>query len=99
MRITSKGQVTIPKTIREALGVGPGSEVGFENREGEVVLVNLDKDRDWLAQRPGETRGDHVVRVLQEFGMREDAAGRTVDLTTDEIMEMTRGPIDDVDPR
>lgn len=30
MRVTSKGQVTIPLTVRRRLGIGPGSEVDFE---------------------------------------------------------------------
>ncbi len=30
MRVTSKGQVTIPLVVRERLGIGPGSEVNFE---------------------------------------------------------------------
>jgi antitoxin PrlF len=37
--ITSKGQVTIPKRIRDALQLEPGNAVEFVvNREGEVVL-------------------------------------------------------------
>ena len=37
--ITSKGQVTIPKHIRDALRLEPGTTVDFSvNREGEVVL-------------------------------------------------------------
>ncbi len=39
-RITSKGQVTIPKKVREVMGVGPGSAVDFElDADGRVVLV------------------------------------------------------------
>jgi AbrB family looped-hinge helix DNA binding protein len=37
--LTTKGQVTIPKHIRDALQLEPGSAVDFTvNREGEVVL-------------------------------------------------------------
>ena len=37
--LTSKGQVTIPKPIRDALQLKPGSAVDFSvNRDGEVVL-------------------------------------------------------------
>ena len=37
--ITSKGQVTIPKHIRDALRLEPGNTVDFSvNRAGEVVL-------------------------------------------------------------
>lgn len=37
-RITTKGQVTIPKEARDALGLHPGSEVEFLLRPSEVVL-------------------------------------------------------------
>ncbi|MEN2981608.1 MAG: AbrB/MazE/SpoVT family DNA-binding domain-containing protein [Thermus sp.] len=37
-RISSKGQVTLPKRMREALGLGAGEEVVFELREGGVFL-------------------------------------------------------------
>ena len=39
MRVTSKGQVTIPKKVREALGIGPKSEVDFVEENGRVYLV------------------------------------------------------------
>jgi antitoxin PrlF len=39
-RVTSKGQVTIPKRVREHLGIGPGSVVEFElAADGRIVLV------------------------------------------------------------
>lgn len=36
--VGAKGQVVVPKDIRENLGLKPGAEVVFEVREGEVVL-------------------------------------------------------------
>jgi AbrB family looped-hinge helix DNA binding protein len=37
--VTVKGQVTIPKAIRDALDIGPGTRVEFvANRDGEFVL-------------------------------------------------------------
>ena len=36
--VTSKGQVTIPKPIRDALGIGPNDRVAFI-REGERVFL------------------------------------------------------------
>ena len=37
--LTSKGQVTIPKAVRELMGVGPGDAVDFKlNADGEVTL-------------------------------------------------------------
>jgi AbrB family looped-hinge helix DNA binding protein len=40
--LTSKGQVTIPKQIRDALNLAPGSSVEFAvNKEGEVVIHKI----------------------------------------------------------
>ena len=38
MRITSKGQVTVPKHIRDRLGIAPGDDIGFRE-EGQAVIV------------------------------------------------------------
>ena len=38
MRVTEKGQVTIPKDLRGALGIGAGTEVEFE-RDDDVIVV------------------------------------------------------------
>jgi AbrB family looped-hinge helix DNA binding protein len=41
--VTIKGQVTIPKAVRERLGIGPGSSVEFRlDEEGRVFLVKCD---------------------------------------------------------
>lgn len=37
-RVTIKGQITIPKAIRERLQIGPHDVVGFEERGNAVVL-------------------------------------------------------------
>jgi len=40
MRVTSKGQVTVPRKVREALGIQPGTEVDFVLQEdGTCRLV------------------------------------------------------------
>lgn len=40
--VTSKGQVTIPKPVRDRLGIEPGSRVEFELApDGRVVLVKV----------------------------------------------------------
>jgi len=39
-RMTRKGQVTIPKAIRDALGIGPGSRLEFQlMQDGRITLV------------------------------------------------------------
>ena len=39
MRVTSKGQVTIPKGVRERLGIKSQSEVDFVEEDGRFYLV------------------------------------------------------------
>lgn len=44
--VTSKGQVTIPKRVRDLLGIRPGSRVEFERApDGRIVLVKSGKSR------------------------------------------------------
>jgi antitoxin PrlF len=44
--VTSKGQVTIPKPVRELLGIEPGMQVEFSrNDAGEIVLGRVDGER------------------------------------------------------
>lgn len=43
--LTGKGQVTIPKRIRDALGLAPGCPVDFAvNRDGDVVIHKVGAD-------------------------------------------------------
>jgi AbrB family looped-hinge helix DNA binding protein len=44
MRVTQKGQVTIPLAVRRALGIRPGSDVEFELEERGARLV-VDRER------------------------------------------------------
>jgi AbrB family looped-hinge helix DNA binding protein len=41
-RLSSKGQVTIPKEIRDALDLAPGDQVGYELEDGSVRLRRID---------------------------------------------------------
>ncbi len=41
-RLSSKGQVTIPKAIRDSLGVEPGDLVAYEMGEGLVTLKRVE---------------------------------------------------------
>ena len=48
--VTSKGQVTIPKRVRDLLGIGPGSVVDFERGpDGRIVLIKVEKRPDQTA--------------------------------------------------
>jgi antitoxin PrlF len=42
--VTSKGQVTIPKRVRDLLGIGPGSLIDFERGpDGRIALIKVEK--------------------------------------------------------
>ena len=83
MRVTSKGQVTIPIDIRDQFGIQPNTEVRFVVRNREVVLEKVHGKGSM--QRP--SRGETVVTRLRHVARR---ATRT-SLTTDELMKLTRG--------
>lgn len=68
-KVTSKGQVTIPKKVRDRLGVHPGEAVGFEEKEGIIVITKavtkspFDKWVGKLAKLEGQTSDDLVKEL------------------------------------
>jgi AbrB family looped-hinge helix DNA binding protein len=75
MRITSKGQVTIPAEIRERAGLLPHTEVDFEF-DGSVVRIVPARARN------KDGRGARIVAHLRSRG--------DVAMSTDAIMALTR---------
>lgn len=45
MRVTIKGQVTIPRRIREILGIVPETDIEFVEEDGRVYIVKTSKDK------------------------------------------------------
>lgn len=82
MRITAKGQVTIPQDVRERAGLMPGTDVEFKLVAGSVHLVKA---------KPGrrQTRGQKLVAGLRGQG--------DFKMSTDEIIALMRGPRADKD--
>ncbi|MGI8839943.1 MAG: AbrB/MazE/SpoVT family DNA-binding domain-containing protein [Caulobacteraceae bacterium] len=74
MRVTSKGQVTIPAEIRERAGLLPHTDVDFQFDGNVVRLVRADIDK--------RGRGARVVAHLRGRG--------DVAMSTEEIMALTR---------
>lgn len=73
--ITVKGQVTIPKHVREAAGLKPRSRVEFRvNREGHIELHKADAR--------GSARPDRFERALGKAQIK---------WRTDELMALLRG--------
>lgn len=75
MRITSKGQVTIPLEVREKMGFLPHTEVDFIVTGSTVRIVK--------AKSKGKSRSRKLIDSLR--------GKATVRMTTDEIMTLTRG--------
>lgn len=76
MRLTSKGQVTIPLPIREKLGLLPMTEVEFDI-VGDSVRIRK------KTGRAGQGRGAKLLEAMRR-------APRPT-LSTDELMRLTRG--------
>ena len=57
MRVTQKGQVTIPLEVRRALGIHPGSDVEFElDEQGARMLVDQHRAADEIERMRGSAR-------------------------------------------
>jgi len=76
MKVTTKGQVTIPQHIRKYLGVSAYSNVDFEIRGDVVILVKTGED---------QASDKQMSRFAALRGVKRDG------LTTDEWMRSTRG--------
>jgi antitoxin PrlF len=73
--LTSKGQVTVPKKVRDYLGLKPGQPVTFERlKTGEIVLKAAKPSTKLEMSRFAKLRGRATVRM-----------------TTEEILALTRG--------
>jgi antitoxin PrlF len=82
MLISEKGQVTIPKHIRVAAGVAPGSEVSFSLDGGKIVITPLSTSvkndrREMVRQAAARVRASYNAEFRQ--------------LGADEIMNFLRG--------
>jgi AbrB family looped-hinge helix DNA binding protein len=66
MKITTKGQVTIPQEIREHLGLQPGAEVDFKIEGKAVKLIPLKKARPQARRLVERLRGKATVRMTTD---------------------------------
>jgi len=79
MKITSKGQVTIPQAVREKAGLHPNSEVEFEVRpNGDVVLRRVASVASPVRAAFERVRGSATAAQFKGMG-------------TDEFMRFLRG--------
>jgi AbrB family looped-hinge helix DNA binding protein len=76
--VTVKGQVTLPKAVREAAGIRPGDRVNVRCRsEGGVII-----------EAEAAAQGEEAYRTrLEEMSRRQPIRG----VATDDVLGMTRG--------
>jgi AbrB family looped-hinge helix DNA binding protein len=80
--ITIKGQVTIPKKVRDAAGIKPGDRVEVRPRAGGGVVVERPPAAD--RKRAIGERINRAIADLRRQGIRPA-------MTTDELMRLLRG--------
>ncbi|MBX9456357.1 MAG: AbrB/MazE/SpoVT family DNA-binding domain-containing protein [Rhizobium sp.] len=81
MRVTSKGQVTIPRDMRELAGIKPNSEVLFSIEGGKLTVVP--KHESGAVEEKAR-----LERFLETLDRLEGTGDQDVDAAT--LMSMTR---------
>ena len=76
--LTTKGQITIPKRLRDYLGLSPGDKLRFEYEDGGAVRIVP-------SPMPVRGKGRKTSRFLALRGTRKSG------MSTDEIMNLLRG--------
>lgn len=89
--LTSKGQVTVPKSVRQLLGLDTGGRIAFDVRDGEIVVTRADADHEdpaigaFLNLLEADIRAGRNVQALPQ-GLAQAMlanAGHAVDLRED----------------
>ena len=81
MRVTSKGQVTIPRDLRELVGIEPNSEVVFTVEDGKLTLAPK-------GNRHSDADRTRLAALMQTLDALEGTGDQTID--SDALMAMTR---------
>ena len=92
--MTAKGQITVPKTVRQALGVSVGAKLAFElHEDGQIVVSRADAEHE-----------DPAIGAFLDLLASDIQAGRHVqampdDLARDMLEQAQReaGPDEDID--
>ncbi len=75
--VTSKGQITLPKAIRQALGVSVGEKLSFEWNGSQVVVRRADAPE----------HEDPAIKGLLALLEKDIAGGRNLDALPSELLE------------
>jgi AbrB family looped-hinge helix DNA binding protein len=81
MRVTSKGQVTIPRDLRELAGISANSEVIFGVEDGKITIV----PKEGVSRIADRDRLDRFLATLDRLEGTGDQSMRSED-----VMALTR---------
>lgn len=81
MRVTSKGQVTIPQDLRKLAGIEPNSDVLFGMENGKITI-------EAQSHAAGNRTGDRMRRFLEALDRLEGTGNPAV--SADDVMAVTR---------
>jgi len=85
--LTSKGQITLPKAIRQALGLITGGKVAFDLRDGDVVVTSAEAEHE-----------DPAIAAFLGLLEKDIRAGRHVGALPDDLarslLDAARQPVD-----
>lgn len=82
--VTSKGQITLPKWVRDELGLRPGSQVEFVKEDGIIRLVRrippevFERWRGFLRDKVGGRSVDELVEELRGEPLDDRPAGQSL---------------------
>jgi antitoxin PrlF len=93
--ITAKGQTTVPKVVRQALGIGYGSRIAFRIENGIVTVHAADESENdpalapflELLAREIETRPDTIVPLPSDLVARIKRLTRDIEIDPDAPIE------------
>ncbi len=81
MRVTSKGQVTIPRDLRELAGIEPNSEVVFTVEDGKLIVAPK-------GNRHSDADRTRLAALMQTLDALEGTGDQTIN--AEALMAMTR---------
>jgi AbrB family looped-hinge helix DNA binding protein len=81
MRVSEKGQITIPKYLRERAGIAPNSEVTVDFDGGRLIIAAADRQ----AEKANRARLERFMQALRKLEGTGDQS-----INADQLMQITR---------
>ena len=92
--MTAKGQITLPKSVRQALGVDVGAKVAFElHEDGQIVVSRADTEHE----NPAIASFLDLLAGDIQAGWHVRAVPNQLALDMPEYAQREAGPVEDID--